>query len=131
MRRLSFAVAAVLLLVSCNVATTSARAQTDSTPAKHKPNPYGSPLDTIMSSHLWTDVPKAQDFVRDTHPAAKDLDYTPLTGKDPERPKPRDPANIMALQAELEEEGARNTARAQGLRPAKAHRAKAHAAAGN
>ena len=128
-RRLNFAVAAVLLSFACDLTTTPAWPQAAPLPAKHKPDPYGSPLDTIMSTHLWTDVPKAEDFVRDTRPAAKDLDYAPLTGKDPERPKPRDAANIMALQAELEEDGARNAVRAQGLRPAKAHRPKGHAAA--
>ena len=53
------------------------------------------------------------------------MTYTPLTGQDPTRPKPRDAANVMALQAELEQDGARNTARASGLRPAtRGHRAK-------
>lgn len=73
-----------------------------------------------MSSHLWTNVPQAQDFVRDSRPAPKDLRYTPLTsqvGKDPERPKPRDAANVMALQAELEQSIAHNGVRAKGLRP--------------
>ena len=63
-------------------------------PVSHKPDPYQSPLATIMSSHLWTNVPEAQDFVRESRPAPKDLKYTPLQsqlGPDPVRPKPRDP----------------------------------------
>ena len=82
-----------------------------------------------MSSHLWTDVPQAEGFVRETRPSAKQLDYTPLTGKDPDRPKPRDAANVQALQAELEQDIAHNNERAKGLRPAKPRRARKPAAA--
>lgn len=94
-----------------------ASAQTGPAPAGKKPPPnkYGSPLDTLMSTHLWTDVPPVQPFVRETHPDPKTLDYTPLTGKDPDRPKPRDAANIQALQAELEQDAVRNTKKAKGL----------------
>lgn len=131
-RRLPVALVSLACLSwSCVAPVTRTQAQTaaPSTPAKHKPDPYGSPLDTIMSSHLWTDVPQAQDFVRETRPSAKDLKYTPLTGKDPERPKPRDAANVQALQAELEQDIARNNERAKGLRPARTHRSKKAAAA--
>ncbi len=122
------AVPLALLLASAVHAQTTTTPATP-TPAKHKPNKYGSPLDTIMSTHLWTDVPPAQDFVRDTRPAPKDLKYTPLTGVDPDRPKPRDPANVLALQAELEAAGVHNAARGDGLRPAtKARNARKHAA---
>ena len=112
------------LWLACGLSTTaasSAAAQQAPTPAKHKPKPNGSPLDTIMSSHLWTSVPQARDFVRDSRPAHKDMTYTPLTsqlGKDPDRPKPRDPANVLALQAELEQSIAHNNARSKGVRPA-------------
>ena len=83
------------------------------TPEKKPPrDKYGSPLNTFMNTHLTTTAPPAEEFVRATHPAQKDLDYTPLTGVDPVRPKPRDKANIMALQAELERDGA--TARGKG-----------------
>ena len=76
-------------------------------PAKKPPrDKYGTPLDTFMNTHLTTTAPPAEDFVRATHPAAADLDYTSLTGDDPVRPKPRDKANIEALQAELEHDGA-------------------------
>ena len=130
-RRSAALVSLACLSLFCVALVTAALAQTTTPPAKarHKPGPYGSPLATIMSSHLWTDVPQARDFVRETRPAAKDLTYTPLTGTDPERPKPRDPANVQALQAELEQDMARNNGRAKGLTPAKPHRAKKAATA--
>ena len=82
-------------------------------------NKYGSPLDTLKSSRLWTDVSPAQDFVRESRPDPKTLDYEPLTGTDPQRPKPRDKANVEALQAELEHDGALNAKKGVGLaRPA-------------
>ena len=90
-------------------------------PVKKPPrDKYGTPLDTLMTTHLTTTAPPAEAFVRATHPAQKDLDYTPLTGEDPVRPKPRDKANIMALQAELEHDGttARGKAAAVGGAPA-------------
>lgn len=100
-------------------------AQAPASDPKPAYNKYGSPLDTLMSTRLWTDVPPAQGFVRETHPNTKDLDYTPLTGTDPERPKPRDAANVKALQAELERDGAQNEKKGRALRgPAKAARTK-------
>ena len=86
-------------------------------PAKPPRDKYGSPLDTLMNTHLWTDVPPAQDFVTSTRPDRKTLDYTPLTGVDPDRPKVRDKANISALQAELESDKAKNEAKGRVLRP--------------
>ena len=62
----------------------------------------GSPLDTIMSTKLWADVPEAKDFVRETRKPADSLDYQPVTGTDPERPKLRDKAELKSLQDELE-----------------------------
>ena len=118
-----------VLVVSCGLGRGSANAQ-DAAPkpvvkpvSTHKPadkkpprNKYGTPLDTLRETHLTTTVPEAEDFVRQSRPAAKDLDYTPLTGADPVRPKPRDKANIMALQAELEHAGAVTQAKGQPLR---------------
>ena len=78
-------------------------------------NTYGSPLDTIRNTRLTTDVPEAKDFVRETSPDRKTLDYTPLSGVDPVRPKPRDPAGVQALEAQLERAGARNATRATGV----------------
>lgn len=100
---------------------------TKSSPKKKYPKGFvpGTPLDTLMKSHLTTTVPEAKDFVRESRPDAKALDYTPLSGEsapDPDRPKPRDKANVEALQAELERDGARNARRAQGLAPARASR---------
>ena len=112
--------------------STAAGAQTGPAPEAKKPPPfkYSSPLDTIMSTHLWTDVPATQPFVQATHPDPKTLDYTPLTGKDPDRPKPRDATNIKALQAELEADLASNGKRAHGLAdPAKPSHAKKRAKA--
>ena len=83
-------------------------------------NTYGSPLDTIENTHLTTTVPEAKDFVRATHPDTSKLDYTPLTGISPERPKPLDTKGIAALQAELEGAGAKNETKAKGLLPRKA-----------
>ena len=126
-------VALVVLALAGGTSAAAAQAtQQASSPVKHKPNNYGSPLGTIMSSHLWTEVPQAQDFVRDSRPAPKALDYTPLTsqlGKDPDRPKPRDAANVLALQAELEQSITNNGARAKGLRPAPSPRKHARQAA--
>jgi hypothetical protein len=96
-------------------------------PSKPRPNPYGSPLDTLMSTHLWADVPPARDFVKTSRPDPAKLEYTPLTGQDPTRPTPRDAAGVAALQAELEKGGVDNEARAKGLRGGAA-KAKPHAA---
>ncbi|HUI20017.1 MAG TPA: hypothetical protein VLZ74_03105 [Methylocella sp.] len=63
---------------------------------------YGSPLDTLMSTRLWADVPEAKDFVRETRPPPESLAYQPVTGTDPERPKPRTKAELKDLQDELE-----------------------------
>jgi hypothetical protein len=87
--------------------------------AQSKHNIEGTPLDTLANSHLTADVPEAKDFVKSSRPDAKALDYTPLTGSEPVRPKPRDPSGVKALQAELESAGAKNAQRAKGLLPAK------------
>jgi hypothetical protein len=73
----------------------------------------GSPLDTLLSTRLWADVPEAKDFVRDTRPPPDSLAYQPVTGTDPERPKPRSPAELRALQTELERAAAHNERTAQ------------------
>jgi len=62
----------------------------------------GSPLDTLMSTKIWADVPEAKDFVRDTRPPPDSLAYQPVTGTDPERPKPRSKTELQDLQGELE-----------------------------
>ena len=92
----------ILSIVFAAALAEAALAQSTNSATKHNNNTYGSPLDTIMSTRLWTDVAPAKDFVQESHPDPKSLDYTPLTGTDPERAKPRDKANIAALQAELD-----------------------------
>jgi hypothetical protein len=83
-------------------------------------NPTGSPLDTLMQTRIFADVPEAKDFVREKRPAPETLDFKPTTGTDPERPKPRTKAELDALQSELESAAQKNAARA-GLhgKPAK------------
>jgi hypothetical protein len=68
----------------------------------------GSPLDTIMSTHLRADVPEARDFVRESRPPPEVLDYAPLTGPDREGPKLRTRDELKALERELETAAAHN-----------------------
>jgi hypothetical protein len=63
--------------------------------------PGGSPLDTVMHTKIWADVPEAKDFVRETRPPPDSLAYQPVTGTDPERPKLRSRAELEALESEL------------------------------
>ena len=88
-------------------------------PANNDRNRYVSPWETLMSSHLWSDVGPARDFVRESRPDPKSLEYQPLTGTDPQRAKPRDAANIQALQAELERDRVTNNRKAPAPRRAK------------
>jgi hypothetical protein len=68
----------------------------------------GSPLDTLMQTKIWADVPEAKDFVRETRPPPDSLAYRPVTGTDPERPKLRSKAELEALKSELERAAAHN-----------------------
>src|SRR3984893_10779793 len=61
----------------------------------------GSPLDTLMHTKIWADVPEAKDLVRETRPPPDGLAYQPVTGTDPERPKLRSKAELEALESEL------------------------------
>lgn len=74
---------------------------------------YGSPLDTLMATRLWADVPEAKDFVRESRPSPDSLAYQPLTGTDPERPKPRSKDELQSLQSELERAALRNESTAR------------------
>ena len=104
-----------------------AMAQTPAPAAKPAPAPAakrshsisGTPLDALRQTHLWADTGPAKDFVKDSRPSAGSLDYAPLTGTDPERPKPRDTANIAALQAELERDRVVNEGKGHKLGPLK------------
>ena len=62
----------------------------------------GSPLDTLMHTKIWADVPDAKDFVRETRPPPDSLAYQPVTGTDAQRPKLRGKAELEALESELE-----------------------------
>jgi hypothetical protein len=72
----------------------------------------GSPLDTLMRTRLWADVPDAKDFVRQSRPPAEVLEYQPTAGADPQRPAPRTKTELDALRNELESAGAHNEAKA-------------------
>jgi hypothetical protein len=72
----------------------------------------GSPLDTLMHTKIWADVPEAKDFVRETRPLPDSLAYQPVTGTDPERPKLRSKAELEALENELERAASHNDRRA-------------------
>ena len=82
---------------------------------KKKRNPTGSPLDTLMSTRLFADVPEAKGFVRETRRPPDSLEFKPTAGTDPERPKVRTKTELDALQSELEGAARKNAARA-GLR---------------
>ena len=77
--------------------------------------PGGSPLDTLMHTKIWADVPDAKDFVRETRPPPDSLAYQPVTGTDPERPKLRSKAELETLQSELER-AARNAGKRAGIK---------------
>jgi hypothetical protein len=72
----------------------------------------GSPLDTLMHTKIWADVPEAKDFVRATRPPPDSLAYQPVTGTDPERPKLRSKAELKALESELERAATHNDRKA-------------------
>ena len=68
----------------------------------------GSPLDTLMHTKIWADVPEAKDFVRETRPPPDSLAYRPVTGTDPARPKLRSKVELEALESELERAASHN-----------------------
>ena len=70
--------------------------------------PGGSPLDTLMHTKIWPDVPEAKDFVRETRPPPDSLAYQPVTGTDPERPKLKSKAELDDLESELGRAAAHN-----------------------
>jgi hypothetical protein len=77
-------------------------------PTPKPPQPYGggTPIDVLLNTRFWTDVPEAKDFVKASRPPEDSLDYQPTSGKDPVRPKPRTPAELKAMEDELERAGA-------------------------
>lgn len=137
---LAFAVCALLLSSGARAQSVSAQAQAEAQqaqqglaqlpqadggapqaaarPKKRTRNPTGSPLDTLLSTRLWADVPEAKDFVRQNRPSMDSLEFKPTAGTDPQRPKPRTKTELDALRAELETAGQQNAARAASLRAA-------------
>ncbi|WP_148210580.1 hypothetical protein [Beijerinckia indica] len=69
-----------------------------------------------MKTRLWADVPEAKDFVRENRPAPNTLDFTPLTGASPTRPRIKSKEEIEALKSELDQAAAQSRSRA-GLAP--------------
>jgi hypothetical protein len=85
-------------------------------PAPKQPYGGGTPLDVILHSKLWTDVPRMPDFVRAARPPEKSLNYiSTAIGKEPKRPPLRNSSQIQQMEDELETAGARNEA-AAGMR---------------
>lgn len=84
-------------------------------PAPQQPYGGGTPLDVIMHSKLWTDVPEMPDFVRAARPPEQSLQFIPTGGTEPTRPPLRNSTQLQQMQDELENAGARNEA-AAGLR---------------
>jgi hypothetical protein len=97
-------------------------AQTPQQAPQKPPQPYGggTPLDVIMNTKLWTDVPEAEDFVKATRPSEDTLQFQPTVGPDVARPKPRTPAELKAMEEELEQAGAA-AERAAGLKKRNFH----------
>ncbi len=83
--------------------------------AVEKRNPAGSPLDTLLNTKLWPDVPEAKDFVKEARPDPDSLSYQPTWGAEPDRPKPRSKAELEALRRELS--GAEATNKVRGVIP--------------
>ncbi|WP_148213127.1 hypothetical protein [Methylocella silvestris] len=83
--------------------------------AVEKRNPAGSPLDTLLNTKIWPDVPEAKDFVKEARPDPDTLSYQPTWGAEPTRPKPRNPAELDTLRRELS--GAEASNKARGVVP--------------
>ncbi len=95
--------------------------QTPQQPQK-PPQPYGggTPIDVILNTRLWTDIPEAKEFVKATRPPDDTLEYQPTAGKDALRPKPRTPAELKTMEDDLERAGAA-AERAAGLKKRNFH----------
>ena len=96
--------------------TLASAAAQQAQPAPKQPYGGGTPLDVIMHTKLWVDVPKMRDFVSAARPPEKSLDYIPTSvGTEPKRPPLRTSAQLQQMEDELENAGARNE-KAAGLR---------------
>jgi hypothetical protein len=73
---------------------------------------HQSPLTTIMNTHLYADPGPVPDFVEKSRPTGGS-DYIKLHGAEPERhAKPKTPAELKAMEAELDAAAAANRRRA-------------------
>jgi hypothetical protein len=103
------------IVCSATLTLASAVAQ-QAQPAPQKPYGGGTPLDVIMHTKLWTDVPEMRDFVKAARPPEKSLDYIPTgVGTEPKRPPLRSSAQLQQMEDELENAGVRNE-KAAGFR---------------
>lgn len=81
--------------------------------AQERPKGPDSPLDTILKTRIWADVPDAKDFVRESRPSSDSLDYQPTHGSGPEhRAALRTKSELEAMQSELESASVRNQKKA-------------------
>ncbi len=90
----------------------TAQEKPDAKPAK----PYGggTPLDVILNTRFWTDLPEPKDFVRQNRQPDDELKYQPTVGADPERPKARSKDELKSLQSEMEEAATHNSRAVNG-----------------
>ena len=77
------------------------------------------PFSVILRWRPTTTAPDMPDFVKKTRPAEEQLNYTPLTGEEPTRPKRLTPAELAATTGKLDAAAASARARAAAAFPAK------------
>lgn len=72
------------------------------------PEPYGggTPLDVLMHTKLWEDVPQPKDFVKQSRPPEDALQYQPTQGNDPKGAQLLNSDQLDSMQDELEHAGA-------------------------
>jgi hypothetical protein len=82
--------------------------QQQAAPAQKPPEPYGggTPVDVLMHTKLWEDVPEAKDFVKATRPPDDALEYQPTQGDDPKGAQLLNSNQLDSMQGELEHAGA-------------------------
>lgn len=77
------------------------------------------PFSVMMRWRPTTTAPDMPDFVKKTRPDEDKLNYTPLTGEEPTRPKRLTPAELAATTGKLDAAAAAARARAAAAFPAK------------
>jgi hypothetical protein len=77
-------------------------------PGDKTQRPYGggTPLDVILNTRLWTEVPEAPDFVKQSRPPEGTLQYQTTGGKDIPRPRLKTSAELQDMEEELDRAGA-------------------------